>query len=180
MTDLPRKKNASLVIKLVAIAVGMFGFGYALVPLYNVFCQVTGINGKTNTVAATNLDFEVSKDREVTVEFVTSLNKTTPMEFSAKIKKLRVHPGKFYTVHFFAKNKTDKMLVAQAIPSITPGPAAEYFKKTECFCFSQQTFKPGESKNMPVRFVVNPELPERYNTITLSYTFFDITDKSKT
>jgi len=180
MTQLPVKKNRSLVIKLVAIAVGMFGFGCALVPLYNVFCQVTGINGKTNTVAATNLNYEVSKDREVTVEFVTSLNKTTPMEFSAKIKKLRVHPGEFYTVNFFARNKTDKMLVAQAIPSITPGPAAEYFKKTECFCFSQQTFKPGESKTMPVRFVVNPELPERYNTITLSYTFFDITDKSKT
>lgn len=180
MTWLPEKKNRSLVIKLAAIAVGMFGFGYALVPLYDVFCQVTGINGKTDTVAAANLDYEVNKDREVTVEFITSLNKMAPMEFAVETKKLRVHPGEFHTVNFYAKNKTDKTLVAQAIPSITPGPAAEFFKKTECFCFSQQTFKPGESKTMPVRFVVNPDLPDRYKTITLSYTFFDITDKPKT
>ena len=110
-------------------------------------------------------------------EFITSLNEQTPMVFEAATKKMKVNPGDYYTVNFYAENNTDKKLIAQAIPSIAPGAAAEFLKKTECFCFSEQEFKPGEKKNMPVRFIVNPELPERYKTITLAYTFFDITDK---
>ncbi len=180
MTDTRSNNNSKLVIKLVAVAIAMFGFGYALVPLYDVFCDVTGINGKTDTVAASELHYQIDKEREISVEFITSLNKQTPMKFSAEMKKMRVHPGQYYTVNFYAENKTDKELTAQAIPSITPGPAAEFFKKTECFCFSEQKFRPGEKKIMPVRFVVNPELPERYKTITLSYTFFDITNNSET
>lgn len=180
MNDALAKKNSRLVIKLAAIAVAMFGFGYLLVPLYDVFCDITGINGKTDTVAATDLNFAVRKDREITMEFVTSLNEETPLLFKSEIKKLRIHPGEYHTVNFFAENKTGKVLVARAIPSITPGPAAKFLKKTECFCFSEQTFQPGESKTMPVRFVIDPELPEHYKTVTLSYTFFDITDNSKT
>ena len=180
MTETVEKKNSKLAIKLVAIAIGMFGFGYALVPIYDVFCDLTGINGKTDTVAASNVKYEVDKGREVTVEFITSLNESTPMLFKSEKKKIRVHPGEYYTVNFYAENKTDNILVARAIPSVTPGLAAEYFKKIECFCFSEQSFNPGEGKTMPVRFVVNPELPDRYKTITLSYTFFDITDKSET
>ena len=180
MNESVEKKNSRLVIKLVAIAVGMFGFGYALVPLYDVFCDLTGLNGKTNTVAASKLDYEVDVGREVTVEFITSLNESAPMVFKSETKKMRVHPGEYYTVNFFAENTTGKKMVARAIPSITPGQAAEYFKKTECFCFSEQLGNPGEGKTRPVRFVVNPELPDHYNTITLSYTFFDITDKSET
>lgn len=180
MTESIEKKNSRLVIKLVAIAVGMFGFGYALVPLYDVFCDLTGINGKTNTVAASKVNYEVDESREVIVEFITSLNKSAPMLFKSETMKMRVHPGEYYTVNFYAENRTDKRMVARAIPSITPGQAAEYFKKIECFCFSEQSFNPGEGKTMPVRFVVNPELPDHYKTITLSYTFFDITDKSET
>ena len=179
MNNSIKEKNSKLAIKLVVMALGMFGFGYALVPLYDVFCDITGLNGKTDTVAASALQYEVDRDREITVEFITTLNKKTPMLFTSETKKLRVHPGEFYTVNFYAENKTNKKLVAQAIPSITPGLTAAYFKKTECFCFSQQEFQPGEAKTMPVRFAVDPELPERYKTITLSYTFFDTTSKSE-
>ncbi|MGR9100331.1 MAG: cytochrome c oxidase assembly protein [Gammaproteobacteria bacterium] len=178
MTGLSAQKHTGLVVKLFLIAVAMFGFGYALVPIYDVFCDITGINGKTEAVASSGLDYQIDDSREITVEFITALNESTPMLFKAETKKLRVNPGQYYTVKFYAENRTDKKLVAQAIPSISPGAAAEYFKKTECFCFSEQAFQPGENKTMPVRFVVSPELPERYKTITLAYTFFDITDKA--
>jgi cytochrome c oxidase assembly protein subunit 11 len=97
------------------------------------------------------------------------------MVFRTETKKMKIHPGQYYTVNFYAENKTDKKMVARAIPSVTPGPAAEYLKKTECFCFSEQTFEPKEGKTMPVRFVIDPEIPSRYKTITLAYTFFDNT-----
>lgn len=173
-----KEKNARLARKLVLIAIAMFGFGYALVPLYDVFCDITGINGKTGTQAVADIHYKVDKSRELTVEFVTALNESTPMQFKAIDHKIKIHPGGYYTVNFYAKNNTDRTLLAQAIPSISPGAAAEYFHKTECFCFSQQTFAGGEAKTMPVRFVVDPALPERYKTITLAYTFFDITEQS--
>lgn len=176
MTETTEQKNIRLVRKLVVVVLLMFGFGYALVPLYDVFCDITGINGKTDEVAATETTYQIDKNREVTVEFVTSLNESAPMIFKSEMKKLKVHPGQYYTVNFYAENLTDKDMVARAIPSVTPGPAAEYFKKTECFCFSEQKFKAKEGKTMPVRFVVNPELPDRYKTITLAYTFFDNTE----
>jgi cytochrome c oxidase assembly protein subunit 11 len=91
---------------------------------------------------------------------------------------MKIHPGQYYTVDFYAENKTDKKMVARAIPSVTPGLAAEYLQKTECFCFTEQTFEPNQGKTMPVRFVVDPEIPARYKTITLAYTFFDNTEKS--
>ncbi len=171
-------KNTRLVRKLLIVVIAMFGFGYALVPLYDVFCDVTGINGKTNKTAAAEKVYTIDKNRNVTVEFITALNESAPIAFKALQKKIVVHPGQYYTVNFYAKNLTNKSMLAQAIPSITPGIAAEYFIKTECFCFSEQTFKPNEAKTMPVRFVVNPELPDRYKTITLAYTFFDNTEKS--
>jgi cytochrome c oxidase assembly protein subunit 11 len=153
----------------------MFGFGYALVPLYDVFCDITGLNGKTNTEAFTEIKYEVDFNRELTIEFITSLNELAPMVFYTETKKIKVHPGQYYTVNFYAENKTDKKMIARAIPSVTPGAAAEYFKKIECFCFTEQTFEPYEGKTMPVRFVVDPDLPARYKTITLAYTFFDNT-----
>ena len=180
MNDSIERKNRKLVIKLVTIAIAMFGFGYALVPIYDVFCDITGINGKTDKVAASAVQYDIDREREITMEFITSLNESAPMVFKAEKKKMRIQPGQYYTVNFYAENRTDKVLVARAIPSVSPGLAAEYLKKTECFCFSEQKFMPGEGKTMPVRFVINPELPERYKTITLSYTFFDITDQSET
>jgi cytochrome c oxidase assembly protein subunit 11 len=157
----------------------MFGFGYALVPIYDVFCDITGLNGKTASEAVVEEVYEVDLNREITIEFITSLPRSTPtMEFRAEKNKIKVHPGQYYTVNFYAENKTDKKMISRAVPSVTPGLAAEYLKKTECFCFTEQTFEPNEVKLMPVRFVIDPELPARYKTITLAYTFFDNTEKS--
>jgi cytochrome c oxidase assembly protein subunit 11 len=178
MNDDAKQKNIKLIRTLLLVVIGMFGFGYALVPLYDVLCEVTGINGKVESTAVKENPYQADKNREITVEFMTSLNEATPMEFRAETKKMKVHPGAYYTVNFYAENKTDKDLVAQAIPSISPGPVAEYFEKTECFCFSEQKFKAREGKTMPVRFVVNPKVPEKHKTITLAYTFFDKTEKS--
>jgi cytochrome c oxidase assembly protein subunit 11 len=178
MSEGDTRKNGKLVWTLVFVVLGMFGFGYALVPLYDVLCEVTGLNGKTKSSAVKEVGYEVDKNREITVEFMTALNEATPMVFRAEIPKLKVHPGEYYTVNFYAENKTDKVMVARAIPSISPGVVAEFFKKTECFCFSEQTFKPQEGRTMPVRFVVAPEIPKEYKTITLAYTFFDNTETS--
>ncbi len=175
MREAVDKKNMQLARKLVLIVIAMFGFGYALVPIYDVFCDITGLNGKTAAEAVSEVNYEIDLNRDITIEFVTSLNESAPMVFRTETRKIKVHPGQYYTVNFYAENTTDKAMVARAIPSITPGPAAEYFKKTECFCFTEQTFEPRQSKIMPVRFVVNPELPTKYKTITLAYTFFDNT-----
>ncbi|MGZ8927444.1 MAG: cytochrome c oxidase assembly protein [Methylobacter sp.] len=178
MKESVTQKNAKLVRILVFVVLGMFGFGYALVPLYDVLCDITGLNGKVESSAIKEVGYEVDKSREITVEFMTALNETTPMVFRSEVKKIKVHPGEYYTVNFYAENKTDKVMVARAIPSISPGLVAEFFKKTECFCFSEQTFKAREGRTMPVRFVVNPEIPKEYKTITLAYTFFDNTETS--
>ncbi|MCK9619303.1 MAG: cytochrome c oxidase assembly protein [Methylobacter sp.] len=178
MKESVTQKNTKLVRILVFVVLGMFGFGYALVPLYDVLCDITGLNGKVESSAIKEVGYEVDKSREITVEFMTALNETTPMVFRSEVKKIKVHPGEYYTVNFYAENKTDKVMVARAIPSISPGLVAEFFKKTECFCFSEQTFKAREGRTMPVRFVVNPEIPKEYKTITLAYTFFDNTETS--
>jgi len=178
MNDDVKQKNRRLLRTLALVALIMFGFGYALVPLYDVLCDITGLNGKVESTAAKEVIDAIDKNREITVEFMTSLNEATPMVFRSEIPKVKVHPGEYVTVNFYAENKTDKVMVAQAIPSISPGLAAEYFKKTECFCFTEQTFKAREAKVMPVRFAVDPAIPEQYKTITLAYTFFDNTEKS--
>lgn len=171
-------KNNYLVRKLVFIVLAMFGFGYALVPIYNVFCNLTGLNGKTSTEAVAEVKYQVDLARELTLEFITTLNESAPMIFGTDTKKIKIHPGRYYTVNFYAENTTDKNMIARAIPSISPGAVAEYFKKTECFCFLEQNFKPQESKTMPVRFVIDPAIPSKYTTITLAYTFFDNTEIS--
>ncbi len=181
MSDDLGQKNTKLAKKLLLLALLMFGFGYALVPLYDVLCDITGQNTRIEGSAAAEGEtaFTVDESREVRVEFITSLNESTPMEFRAETRSMKVHPGQYYTVNFYAKNNTDKQIKAQAIPSISPGLAEEFFKKTQCFCFTTQTFEAKEEKTMPVRFVVNPKLPERYKTITLSYTFFDRTNNTE-
>jgi len=173
------KKNNKLALTLFFVALGMFGFGYVLVPLYDVLCDIAGINGKVEAVAVKETNYKVDLTREVTIEFITSLNKSAPMEFRVEKNAMKVHPGEYHTVQFYAENKTDKEMVAQAIPSLSPGLAADYFKKTECFCFTEQRFKPHEGRTMPVRFVVDPALPADYKIITLAYTFFDKSDKKQ-
>jgi cytochrome c oxidase assembly protein subunit 11 len=177
MSDSANQKNLKLVRALLLVAIGMFAFGYALVPLYDVLCDITGLNGKfDNRVSDGTLHYQVDTQRELTVEFITALNEATPLVFKAETKRLKIHPGAYYTVNFYAENKTDKTISAQAIPSFSPGAVAEFFHKLECFCFSKQSFNPREIKHMPVRFAVDPALPEQFKTITLAYTFFDNTE----
>jgi len=164
--------NQKIVRRLLFAVLGMFGFGFAMVPLYNVFCDITGINGKTGgrvAIAATEPDM----DRTVTVEFITSVNQSMPWDFRPEVTSMEVHPGKMYRTMFYARNRTDKTMVGQAIPSVTPGIAALHFKKTECFCFTEQQFSAGEGRDMPVMFMVDRELPEEIGELTLSYTFFE-------
>jgi cytochrome c oxidase assembly protein subunit 11 len=180
MIDSVDKKNRNLVRKLVLVAVLMFGFGYALVPLYDVLCEWKWIerDRPDDIKQVPEIAYTVNRDREVNVEFLTVLNESTDMTFRAETKQIKVHPGQYYTVNFYAENKTDKPMLARAIASFTPAVISRYFEKIECFCFSEQTFKPREAKTLPMRFVINPEIPEEYKTITLSYTFFDNTEKS--
>jgi len=160
------------------IPVAMFGFGYLMVPIYNVFCDITGLNGKTGTLSQAQAEeLNVDEDRLVRVEFISTLNQQAEWEFSPVVKSMMVNPGKPYTTSYRAANQLDKPMVGQAIPSVAPAEAASYFNKTECFCFVQQEFQANEAKNMPLVFVVDPELPDDINTVTLSYTFFDVNSR---
>ncbi len=163
----------SLARRLVFMAVAMFGFGFLLVPIYDAFCEITGLGGKTNSVAATDVSTEVDQTREINLEFVTTVNQYAPWEFHSQVKKMTVHPGGMYEAIFIARNLTNETKIAQAVPSVAPQQAAKHFRKLECFCFTSQEFAPGEEKEMPVRFIIDSDLPDYIDTITLSYTFFD-------
>ena len=166
--------SRSLAIRLLFLAIGMFAFGmFVLPPVYDVLCEVTGLGGKTNKKAVTEVDTIADENRAIDLEFVTTVNQYAPWEFHAESDDMTIHPGGIYEAYFVATNLTDRHKVAQAVPSIAPQEAAAHFKKLECFCFSTQEFMPGEVKRMPVRFVIDSDLPEYIDTITLSYTFFD-------
>lgn len=164
--------NKSLVIKLIGLALGMFAFGFLLVPLYDVFCDIVGIGGKFDTKAAVVEVRTPDDNRTITVEFIASLNEYAPWEFRPAISSMEVRPGEMNATTFYAHNLTDQILVGQAVPSIAPGQAVKYFHKTECFCFTSQKFEAQEAKDMPLKFVVDPDLPDHIDRLTLSYTFF--------
>jgi len=164
--------HRNLVTSLLVVVVGAFGFGYALVPLYDVFCDITGFGGRTNNEAVV-VQEAPDLSREIRVEFVTTVNSYAPFEFAADTDSMTVNPGKMYFATFTARNLTDKDKVAQAVPSVAPGAAAEHFVKIECFCFDQQAFTANEERAMPLQFIVDPDLPDYVDTITLQYTFFD-------
>jgi len=164
--------DKTLVVKLATVAAGMFAFGFLLVPIYDVFCDITGIGGKTKTSAAIVREEMPDEERLITVEFIATVNQSAPWDFRPTVSTMEVHPGKLYDATFFARNLTPQRLVGQAVPSIAPGLAAKYFRKTECFCFTSQTFAALEARNMPLRFIIDPELPEHIDRLTLSYTFF--------
>ncbi len=169
-----RKATRGLVARLTLVAVGMFGFGFALVPLYDVFCDLTGINGKTGRLDQASAEAtQVDESRWVTVEFVANVSSGLPWTFRPDERRIRVHPGEVAETVFFARNTTSVDGVGQAVPSVAPSLAAKYFSKTECFCFSQQPLNAGELKEMPVKFIVDPRLPKDITTITLAYTFFE-------
>lgn len=174
-----KNNNGKLVIKLVAIVFCMFGFAFALVPLYEVFCEITGINGKTSDTAAVYESVEVDRSRVITVEFITRTNTGMPWEFKAQTRKVQVFPGEMNQVDFYVKNATNKNYVAQAIPSVSPGTAALYINKTECFCFNHQPLLAGEEALMPMKFYVDPQLPKEITFFTLQYTLYDVTSSAQ-
>ncbi|MPW30136.1 cytochrome c oxidase assembly protein [Agarivorans sp. B2Z047] len=165
--------HGRLVTKLLLVVVAMFGFGYALVPLYDVFCQVTGINGKTATEAS-EISLVTDQQRTVTVEFISYVPQGLNWKFGPKVNQVKVHPGETLQVDFSASNLTPKRGTVQAVPSVSPGLVANHLKKVSCFCFEQQTLAPGQQQDMPLFFYVDPELPKDINTLTLAYTLFAV------
>jgi cytochrome c oxidase assembly protein subunit 11 len=165
------KPDRYLVLKVAALGVAMFGFGFALVPLYDVFCSITGFGGKTASAAVAVVEAP-DPDRTVRVEFLASVARGAPWDFEPEVSHLDVHPGQLYETHFRALNLTGSMLVAQAVPSVAPGAAARYFNKAECFCFTTQEFRPHEELELKLSFMVATELPAHVDTLSLSYTYF--------
>jgi len=166
-------QHRELGLKLAALALGMFFFGFALVPLYDVFCTLTGLGGKTTATAAAAVAEDVDETRVVRVEFVASVASTAPWEFRPAQSSMHVHPGEIVEAVYLARNLTDANRLGQAVPSVTPGLAAQHFKKIECFCFTPQQFAARETRELGVRFFIDPELPEHLDTVTLAYTLYE-------
>jgi cytochrome c oxidase assembly protein subunit 11 len=166
-----------LVIRLLLVVVGMFGFGFALVPIYDVMCQAFGINGKTAGAYEAGQQ-STDESRQVRVQFLATNAAEMVWELRPLADEVTVHPGQSAEMVYVAYNPTDKPMNAQAIPSVAPSKAAAYFHKTECFCFTQQVLQPGERIEMPVRFIVDRDLPADVRHLTLAYTLFDITARN--
>ncbi|OGB01950.1 MAG: cytochrome c oxidase assembly protein [Burkholderiales bacterium RIFCSPLOWO2_12_FULL_64_99] len=177
-----RQANLAMVGKLAVITGLMFGFGYAMVPMYRHICAALGINvlslgdrqipGATSSVQPNT---QVDLSRTITIEF--DANARGPWDFKPAVRSVQVHPGELMTVMYEFRNRQDRPMAAQAIPSYAPKQATSHFNKMECFCFAEHTLKPGESKRWPVTFVIDPKLPKDVATITLSYTFFEVGGK---
>lgn len=172
-----KPSNSRGIWKLFVVVGGMFCFGFVLVPMYNAICQLVNLNGKDTAMLVSAKDVVEREDatRTVKVEFVTTVNGGRVFSFRAEQPTIEVHPGKLYTVDFVARNERDEAVIGQAVPSVAPWNAARHLRKTECFCFNQQPFAANEEKRMPVRFMLDPELPADVEVVTLSYTFFDAT-----
>ena len=165
--------------KMLLLAVAMFGFGYLMVPLYDIICDVTGLNGKTGRVSEAQAQSSVvAIDRQITVEFVANVNQGGSWIFRPNVKQMTVTPGKLYQASYYAENLADLDVVAQATPSVSPFSAARYFNKTECFCFTRQAFEPHGSRDMPLTFIIDPDIPINVDRVTLSYTFFKSPDQN--
>ena len=171
-------KTKRLVVRLATAAGLMFGFGFALVPLYEVFCDITGLNGKNFNEGPAAIS-SIDRSRTVKIQFVTVNPADMPWEFRPNERTLRVFPGEDKVTAFYAKNPTPEWMVAQAVPSVTPSEAAPYLHKVNCFCFDRQPLEAGADTEMPLVFVVDPELPKHISTITLSYALYDLTDNQK-
>ena len=168
------RANNRTALKLGVVFVAMFGFSFALVPLYDLLCDITGLGGNTGVANAAEVSGNVDESRTVKVQFLATSNSKIPWEFAPGEDAVRVHPGKIYAATYTATNTSSQTVVGQAIPKVSPPLASKYFSKTECFCFSNQTLAPGETREMPIRFVVDQALPARIKSVTLSYTFFRV------
>jgi len=170
----PRERqNRRMLLRLSVVAVAMFGFGYALVPFYDAICSALGVNSLVQQDSAPLANSQVDLSRTVTIELDANSH-NLPWSFRPLVRHLTVHPGEVATVEYEIANVRSEAVTAQAVPSYGPARAGEHFRKIECFCFKQQTLAPGETRRMPVVFVVDPKLPKDVNTITLSYTFFEV------
>ena len=175
-TEPQRRSIARTARKLLLLAVAMFGFGFALVPLYDVFCEVIGLNGKTDTEAYEAVEVAVDTSREIKIQFIAVNNNGMNWRFGPNDKIMRVNPGALNSTSYYAVNPRNYAMVAQAVPSVQPARAAQYFHKTECFCFNQQKLAAGATTAMPLQFIVDQALPKDIKTISLSYTLFDVTN----
>lgn len=176
MIRISANPNIDTVIKLVTVAAAMFAFVFVvMVPLYDVLCDALGINGKTDGQAYTAVPAAVDESRTVTIQFIASNNEGMPWQFAPTTTMMKVHPGAVNETVFLARNPQPNAMIAQAIPSISPSRAVQYFHKTECFCFRQQPLGGESSAELPLQFIVDQDLPSDIGTITLSYTLFDIT-----
>ncbi len=194
-TQVPQAKNhRRLVLKLFGVVLAAFAFGFALVPLYDVLCAATGLNGKTSTTiapgglrttgaspsAAEVPPSQIDFNRIVTVEFTGTVMPGLPWEMRPLTTTLDLHPGELHQARFLVHNRSGETIVGQAVPSVSPGQAAQHFEKLDCFCFKQQTLAPGETREMPLTFIVKPEIDTDIRTITLSYSFFNVATEKKT
>jgi cytochrome c oxidase assembly protein subunit 11 len=179
-----RPSHRKVVVRLLLLVAAAFAFGFALVPLYNVLCQVTGLNGRTKDglgaggIVASKAPSRIDTSRVVTVEFTGTVMPGLPWEMRPLTHTLDLHPGELHQVSYLVRNVSDKTIVGQAVPSVTPGQAAQHFDKLDCFCFRQQTLAPGEAREMPLTFVVKPEIDKDIRTVTLSYAFFNAPGQS--
>jgi cytochrome c oxidase assembly protein subunit 11 len=155
---------------------GMFTFSFALVPLYDVFCEVTGLNGKIELRATNNTNIEIDDGRDVSIQFVSHNNEEMPWTFEPSEDSIKIKTGKYHTATFYVKNPTNRTMIAQAIPSVAPSNAASHLKNLECFCFEQQELAPGQDALLRVRLIFDDKLPSSINSVVLSYTIFDVTD----
>ena len=174
MTD-SRDRQRRHTALLLLVAVGMFGFAFALVPLYNVFCELTGINGKTSGQATVSVQTSPILEREVTIQFLAHVGRGMPWEFRPMESRLRVRLGEVNETRFYVRNHANQAVTGQAVPSVAPGLAARYLHKIECFCFTQQTLEAGEEMEMLVKFYMGVDLPADINTLSLSYALFPVT-----
>lgn len=170
--------NARTMTKLIVVTLGMFGFGFALVPFYYKICEATGINSGDEQSLVKNTQVDTS--RWVTLEFDANTNSNLPWQFKPLQRSLKVHPGQLVQVEYEVANNSDQAIVGQAVPSYGPARAAAFFKKIECFCFTPQTLAAGERRTMPVLFVLDPSMDRDVQTVTLSYTFFNTDSKAQT
>ena len=166
------ESNKKLTLKLLGLSALMGVFAFAMVPLYNVLCEITGLNGGVVDQALYQEE-EIDKSRLVTVEFITEINRGMPWKFKSQSRKVQVHPGELNEVMFYAKNFSTQPITGRAVPSITPAEASFYVNKTECFCFDQQVLKAGEEVDMPMKFFIDADMPEHIRTITMSYVLFN-------
>jgi cytochrome c oxidase assembly protein subunit 11 len=176
--DRRQTQTKRLALRLATAAVVMFGFGFALVPLYEVFCDITGLNGKNFSQGPTDIA-RIDGSRTVKIQFLTSNPADMPWDFRPSVRSMRVFPGEDKQTAFYARNPTDSWMVAQAVPSVTPSEAAPYLHKVNCFCFDRQPLEAGADTEMPLVFVVDPDLPKHISTITLSYSLYDLTESQK-